>query len=473
LRPTLTAARLTPAASLASCLLALALSCSGGDPVARDPNASEDGGIVKDGPSTKDVGRGDAGSTPRADASGDRSGSVGDASGTGGSGTAGRGGAAGTGGSSGGSTGGAGASGAAGGNADSGGSGASGGAGLGGSAGASGRGGTAGSGGSAGASGSAGRDGGGSTSDSGADTGGIKDVGAPGDGGTLGQCRFHFGTIDSKVNGNSALTAQIDFFTPGWVGQSDTFDMDYACTEAKGALSGATMAVVSYIIAFSARRDQGLQDCNVNDQTNLCKYGATYIRNRLENRIIPQYAMYAQGFASSCGTTRPIIWMMEPDYYQYYAGGDANALTPQEAGQIMGRLVATVRQYLPNAVFSLDISPWIPNEGADWYSNFNLADFTFINTSGGGTDANNTRIRANNTMTWAGVHRVTGKPILADTGYGAAGAPTGHDPQWDVVANINARNADGVIGISQYNPATTWSTTLSQIRSQLGKVACY
>ena len=113
---------------------------------------------------------------------------------------------------------------------------------------------------------------------------------------------------------------------------------------------------------------------------------------------------------------------MEPDYYQYHAGGDANALTPQEAGQIMGRLVATVRQHLPNAIFSLDISPWIPNEGADWYANFNLADFTFINTSGGGTDANNARIRAVNTMTWAGVHRVTGKPIIADTGYGVAGA---------------------------------------------------
>jgi hypothetical protein len=139
----------------------------------------------------------------------------------------------------------------------------------------------------------------------------------------------------------------------------------------------------------------------------------------------------------------------------------------------MGRLVATVRQYLPNAIFSLDISPWIPNEGADWYPNFNMADFTFINTSGGGTDANSTRIRASNTMTWAGVHTVTGKPILADTGYGAAGSPMGHDAQWDVVANINARIADGVIGISQYNPASTWSSTVNQIRPQLGKVPCF
>jgi hypothetical protein len=339
-----------------------------------------------------------------------------------------------------------------------------------GAAGRSGASGGSGASGAGGASGAAGRGGaGGASGSAGGGAGGASDAGA---GRVFGQCRFHFGTLDSKARGNAALIPQIDFFIPGWVGQSDTFDMGYACDAANGTLSTAVLAVVSYIIAFTARRDQGLQDCNVNDQTNLCRYGATYLRAHLEDRIIPQYAMYARGFASACGTTRPIIWMMEPDYYQYHAGGDANALTPQEAGQIMGRLVATVRQNLPNAVFSLDISPWIPNEGADWYANFNLADFTFIHTSGGGTDANNTRIRANNTMTWAGVHRVTGKPILADTGYGVAGAPTGHDAAWDVVANINARIADGVVGISQYNPVASWSSTISQIRTQIGAVSC-
>jgi hypothetical protein len=438
------------------CVLMLALSCGEFD---ERPPGDEDGGAGIDG-RAGDATRTDLGIPPPSDAARDRSPNAGDAPATGGS--AGR---AGAGGSGGAGTGGAGATGGTG-TGTGGGSGTGGGGGAGGAGGGSG-----GTGGSAGKGGNAGR--GGSTSDGGVDAGGIRDVGIAGDGGVFNQCRFHFGSLEAKARGNTALIPQIDFFVPGWVGQSDTFDMDYACNAAKGELSGALLAVVSYIIAFSARRDQGLQDCNVNDQTNLCRHGATYLRSRLENRIIPQYAMYARGFAASCGTTRPILWMMEPDYYQYHAGGDANALTPQEAGQIMGRLVATVRQHLPNAVFSLDISPWIPNEGADWYSHFNLADFAFINTSGGGTDANNARIRAVNTMTWAGVHRVTGKPIIADTGYGVAGAPTGHDAQWDVVANLNARIADGVIGISQYNPASSWPGTLSQIRSQLGRVACF
>jgi hypothetical protein len=267
------------------------------------------------------------------------------------------------------------------------------------------------------------------------------------------------------------LIQQLDMFTPGWIGQSDSFDMKYLCDEAASPFAGVVPAMVAYVIAFTARRDQGLQDCNVSGTTNLCKYGATYLRGH-KDRILAQYAMYAKGFAGACGTTKPLIWMMEPDYYQYSSGGDAQALTPKEAGDFMTQMVATVRQNLPNAVFSLDVSPWIPNNGRDWYSNFSLGDFTFINTSGGGTDANNSKIRSSNAMTWAGVHMVTGKPILADTGYGAAGSATGHDALWDVVGNINARIADGVVSITQYNPSSSWASTISQIRPQLSAVPC-
>lgn len=255
-------------------------------------------------------------------------------------------------------------------------------------------------------------------------------------------------------------------FTPGWIGQADSFDMKYACDEAANPFGGLVPAMVSYIIAFTARRDQGLQDCNVSGNTNLCKYGATYIRGH-RDRILNQYAMYAKGFASACGTTKPLLWLMEPDFYQYSVGGDAQALSAKESADLMTQIVNTVKQNLPNAIFSLDVSPWMPNNGRDWYSNFDMSLFTFINTSGGGTDANNAKIRSSNAMTWAGVHQVTGKPILADTGYGAAGSSAGHDGNWDVVANINARIADGVMSISQYNPNSNWASTIQQIRPQL------
>lgn len=290
------------------------------------------------------------------------------------------------------------------------------------------------------------------------------------------QCRFHFGTIDGRAKGNSALIQQLDYFTPGWLGQADTFNMQSVCTQANGEFSNVVPAVVAYVIAFKARRDRGLEDCNVSGATNLCRYGATFIR---ENRaaILNVYRSYAQGFAGCYGTTKPMIWFMEPDFYQYVVGGDAQALTAAEAGQLMTEMVTTVRQALPNAVFSMDISPWVGSNGREngsaWFGNFNMGLFTFINTSGGGTHANNVRIRPENEMTWAGVHSVTGKPILADTGYGVAGTSTGHDAQWDSVANINARIADGVVGISQYNPNSGWAGTIGQIRPQLSMVQCY
>jgi hypothetical protein len=93
--------------------------------------------------------------------------------------------------------------------------------------------------------------------------------------------------------------------------------------------------------------------------------------------------------------------------------------------------------------------------------------FTFTATSGGGTNAGSAYLRDANLMTWAGLNSVTGKPILADTGYGANGVSAGHDSNWDVASNLNARIANGVVAITQYNATSTWGTTISGIRSSL------
>ena len=276
-------------------------------------------------------------------------------------------------------------------------------------------------------------------------------------------------------------------FTPGWIGQSNTFDMQGVCTEAGpgGKLAGKVPAMVSYIIAFTARRNACLSDCNATNavgsngcttanSSDLCTKGAAYIRSNFTSVILPLYKTYAQGFAQYCGTTMPLIWEMEPDYYQYHdaaQGGDP--LTVAEAASYMTQMVQAVKEYLPNAYFSMDISPWMPNNGAQWYPNFDMSLFTFISTSGGSTTANSTFVSGSG-MTWAGVHQVTGKPILADTGYGVAGVSAGPDPNWDNPTNINARIADGVISITQYNPdAATWGATIAGNRSQLSAVACY
>jgi hypothetical protein len=297
-------------------------------------------------------------------------------------------------------------------------------------------------------------------------TGGMKATGgAPPTGTVFSQCRFHFGTIDSKATGTASIAAQIDFFTPGWM--LGTFNQGYVCTEAAGSLSGKVPVDVTYIAANYVKSHHALCDCNVAGCSggNLCTYGSQYITQDWA-AILTAYTSNSTGFAG-CLSGRPIIFEMEPDWYQYTISGQTQPWSAALAGTNMTALVNTLKASLPQARFSMDISPWIGNNGSAWYPNFNMGLFTFINTSGGGTDAGNVKIRASNSMTWAGVNTVTGKPILADTGYGAGGSPAGEDAAWNVAANINARMLDGVISISQYNPTSGWGNTIAGIRSQL------
>jgi hypothetical protein len=302
-------------------------------------------------------------------------------------------------------------------------------------------------------------------------TGGSDNGGSGGSGGQIfSECRFHFGvTRDYAVN-NEGIRNEIDYFIPGWMGLSNTFDQQYVCDDLNGVLAGKVPVVVAYVAAFYAKREQNLNDCNVGTP-DLCTHGAKIIKEHLTT-ITNIYSSYAQGYANCLGTSTPIIFEMEPDWYQYTLSNQTEPMTPSEAGQIMTTFVNAMKQHLPNARFSMDISPWVPpdngsDHGANWFGNFDLSLFTFINTSGGGTEGNNTKIRSTNNMTWAGVHGVTGKGILADTGYGVNGASAGHDSIWDSPANINARIADGVLGIAQYNPKSDWGATIAQMKSQL------
>ena len=311
-------------------------------------------------------------------------------------------------------------------------------------------------------------------------TGGRAGLGG-GSGTTFSQCRFHFGTVDAIARGKPDMIAQMDFYTPGWMASiSDTFDMGYVCDNAKagGTFANQVPVIVAYVAAFYVKRHMGLADCGAG-ASDLCHQGAAAIQANLA-QIVAVYRSFSQGFAACYGTTRPIIFEMEPDFYQYtYATGATVQTQPwtyAQAGMIMGQFVSALKSALPNALFSMDISPWVgtnnntgsngSDNGRNWYSNFDMTQFTFINTSGGSTDAAGTRIRGN-AMTWAGVSQVTGKPILADTGYGFNGSSAGPDAAWDSATNINARMLDGVVSISQYNPAASWGTTIAGIRSQL------
>ncbi len=302
----------------------------------------------------------------------------------------------------------------------------------------------------------------------GTSTGGKAATGGTSSTSIFNQCRFHFCTGDWITT--SSILSEVDYFTSGWMLAYSNFQHGGVCTKSAsgGVLAGKLPVMMAYAAADYAKRNHSLCDCNVSGCSggDLCKYGAQYITQDWAS-ILAVYNMYANGFANCMGG-RPIVFAMEPDWYQYTGTSQTKPWTAAQAGTNMTALVNALKSNTSlRAYFSLDISPWIPNNGSSWYPNFNLSLFTFINTSGGGTDANNTKIRSSNAMTWAGVNSVTGKPILADTGYGAAGSPQGEDTVWNVAANINARMADGVVGICQYNPTSSWGSTVAGVRGQL------
>jgi hypothetical protein len=326
----------------------------------------------------------------------------------------------------------------------------------------------------------------GGQSNGGQSSGGQAGAGQAGAGGgvnankVFSQCRLHFGTIDSIALENPSMIPELDFFTPGWMGLADTFDQGYVCdhTKAGGAFEGKVPVIVAYVSAFYVKRHHGgMCDCNVSTcgqvdgkPNDLCHFGAQHIKADL-SKIVDVYKNYAKGYASCFGTTKPIIFEMEPDWYQYTINEQTSPMTRAEAASILKQYVLAIKESLPNAYFSIDISPWVDDNGEtngqSWYSNFDMSLFTYINTSGGSTLGANAKIRSDNLMTWAGVRGVTKKGILADTGYGANGVSAGHDANWDSSDNLNARIADGVISISQYNPKNDWAATIKSVRSQL------
>jgi hypothetical protein len=280
-------------------------------------------------------------------------------------------------------------------------------------------------------------------------------------------CHFNFGMA---WQGNDyAYPSELDCITI-WAGSDEEFNQYWhgamlrACQQDQ-ALSGVTPVYYSYIIAFTARRDWGLKDCNMGEP-NLCQRGARYIREQ-RSRITGQYEKYADATARIWGTDEPIIWLMEPDYVQYADHAQqGGALSWDELGELMHELATIVKSRLPNAVISMDISPWI-NDQSGWFSSLTMSDFAYMNTSGGQTEADNAKIRSVNHTTWNQIYTLTGKGIIADDGYGLGGGSTGHDHSWDDAANINARIADGVIGIMQANPRSDWGAIIASLRPRL------
>jgi len=274
-------------------------------------------------------------------------------------------------------------------------------------------------------------------------------------------CRFHYGA----GNASGALMNEIDYMT-GWAGSGESFNMQNLFTSCK--TNNKTPVIISYIIAFTARRDWKLQDCNVGTP-NLCQQGALYMRDSMP-RILRQYAKYAIGAETSFGSAGKMIWCMEPDYVQYLGG--TQPLTVPEAGAYMNQMLDTILAHAPNSIFSMDISPWKDTAFYNtWYAAMKVKErFTFVNTSGGQSTPGSIYFSNQGAKlpTWKWVFTRFGTPTIADAGYGVGGAadPTGYAP-WMNITNLKARIPEGCIAVCQNGAPATYAADIIALRSQL------
>jgi hypothetical protein len=276
-------------------------------------------------------------------------------------------------------------------------------------------------------------------------------------------CKFNFGTDWDYLNTqqSSDVASNVDYVTI-WLNDASYNQYWHGKMVEFCKNKNTTPVFYSYIIAKAS----ALGDADVGGR--LAKDGANFIRNSWST-VTQRYENYASSIAGSFGTSKPCIWLMEPDYFQYSAGSqNGGGLSYSQLSSKMNELIAIVKKHLPNAQFSLDISPW-NNDQATYIKAFDMAQFSYMFTSGGRTEAANSRIRTdnNNNVTWASVSEISGKGIIADDGYGTGGSCTGHDASWDDVTNLKNRIKDGVVGITQKCTSSGWGNTVANVKKQL------
>lgn len=285
-------------------------------------------------------------------------------------------------------------------------------------------------------------------------------------------CKFNFGKGWTKSTNLSGM----DFATI-YAGDGGFNDNHHGVFLAETKAANVTPMLYGYITAFMAREQGGLKDCDMGTP-NLCQNGSNYIRSN-KAAILNMYGTYSQKIAAVWGANAQVIWLIEPDLYQYSVSGSnqRKAYNGQEqaGGGIPDADIATffkdiatkIRQYMPNAKVGVDLSPWIASPNS-YYSHFDKSILDFAFTSGGRTEAANTKIRSADKMTWAGAKALLGKPILADCGYGVGGSKDGHHSEWDNLGNLNSRIAEGVISINQFDARSDWaSAVLNSLRPQI------
>lgn len=224
------------------------------------------------------------------------------------------------------------------------------------------------------------------------------------------------------------------------------------------ANEGKTPYVFAYMIAGLARRDQGLQDCDLTTMS-ICTDGANYIRDNLVS-IQNEYQSVADNILESYGDKEMYIHM-EPDYFLYHSSDlQKNPLSLLESHNIMNSLTNILATTLPNAKIVMDVSSWNPDL-VSWHDGFE-------NVSYGGLVGKVFQADENpDGKTYEEIQTQTGVPLIVDTAHTYGGFFTQYQSSWE------AEN-HGVYSVIQApSNNTAYSAFLSSINTQIVDVPYY
>jgi hypothetical protein len=231
-------------------------------------------------------------------------------------------------------------------------------------------------------------------------------------------------------------------------------------------VAGTSSMVVfyTYFIGFQACKMGGYCDCNTDPTPNLCSNGAQWIR---DNRaiIVRAYGEYAR-VVYARSPSKPVIWWLEGDFPQYNATSQTSPLSYAELGQLTRDITCAIKSNEPNAIVASNHAPWLADDVTTgfWAAQpVDVLDLIWVQGAGDTDVFVNSGAYNATTANYAWLHNHTGLKIMAETSF------TSGADRWSTTtaANINARIANGVIGVLVSTPASNYQTAFTALNSSL------
>ncbi len=242
------------------------------------------------------------------------------------------------------------------------------------------------------------------------------------------------------------------------------------CALVKTVSSTSSMVVFyTYFIGYQACKQGKYCDCNTSSPPNLCTNGSQWIRDNRAT-IVNAYGQYAKAvYANS--PSKPVIWWLEGDFVQYTVGGgttQTNPLSYAEAGQLARDITCAIKSNEPNAIVAMNHSPWNSDAVSQgfWAAQpTDVLDLIWVQGPGDSDTLTNSGTYNATTANYNWLHTFTGKKIMVETSFAGSGAAD----RWSTTtaANINARIANGVIGVHVNSPASNYQTAFTALNPGL------